>query len=143
MGKKLLKKIKIIKLKVVKLRSGNIVKILKRDEIKNWSFGEAYFSKIKFNKIKAWKCHKKMTLNLVVTTGNVKFVFFDKNKVKLKVVKLNEKKSLRLSVPPNIWFGFKGMSRKESTILNLANIKHNPNEVLQCDKNKIKFNWSK
>ena len=59
------------------------------------------------------------------------------------VVKLNEKKSLRLSVPPYIWFGFKGMSRKESTILNLANIKHNPNEVLQCDKNKIKFNWSK
>jgi dTDP-4-dehydrorhamnose 3,5-epimerase len=73
MGKKLLDKIKITPLKIVKLSSGNIMHILKKNELKNWTFGEAYFSKIKFNKVKAWKYHLKMTLNLTFPNGTAKF----------------------------------------------------------------------
>lgn len=115
--------------------------VLKKGELKNWSFGEAYFSKIKFNKIKAWKCHKKMILNLAVPIGKVKFVFYSKKENKFKVIILGERKYCRLTVPPNIWFGFKGLSRTESIILNIANIEHNKKETLKCEKNKIKFNW--
>ena len=53
-------KIKVKKLKIIKLLNGNVMKVLKKNELKKWSFGEAYFSKIKFKKIKAWKLHKKM-----------------------------------------------------------------------------------
>ena len=141
MGKNILSSIKIKSLKIIKLHSGNVMHVLKKGELNNWSFGEAYFSKIKFNKIKAWKCHKKMMLNLVVPIGKVKFVFYSKKENKFKVIRLGERKYYRLTVPPNIWFGFKGLSRTESIILNIANIKHNKKETLKCEKNKIKFNW--
>ena len=35
----------------------------------------------------------------------------------------------------------KGMSKKESTILNLTNFQHSSREILRCQKNNIKFNW--
>jgi len=82
-----------------------------------------------------------MTLNLVVTKGKVKFVFYSKNENRFRVIEIGEKKNIRLSVPPRIWFGFKGMSKKESTILNLTNFQHSSREILRYKKNNIKFNW--
>ena len=92
MGKKILNKIKVTRLKIIKIHAGNIMKALKKSELKKWSFGEAYFSKIKFNKIKAWKYHKKMSLQLIVPSGKVKFVFFSKKNNKFKVIEIGEKK---------------------------------------------------
>ncbi len=141
MGKKFLDKIKIAPLKTIKLSTGNIMHALNKNELKNRTFGEAYFSKIKSGKIKAWKYHLKMILNLVVPHGKVKFVFYSQKDKNFKVVEIGEKKYLRLTVPPKIWFGFKGISKHESIILNITNIKHNPKEILRCKKNKIDFNW--
>ena len=117
------------------------MRVLRKRELKNWNFQEAYFSKVKFNKIKAWKFHLKMTLNLVVPHGKVKFVFYSQNTKHFRVIEIGEKKYFRLTVPPKIWFGFKGMSKHESIILNLTNIKHREDEILRCQKNKIKFTW--
>ena len=139
--KNILNKIKVTPLKIIKLPTGNIMRILKKKELSNWTFHEAYFSKIKFNKIKAWRFHKKMKLNLVVPFGTVKFVFYSENKNIFKVIKIGEKNYSRITVPPKIWFGFKGISKHESIILNITNIKHNPKEILRCKKNKIDFNW--
>ena len=141
MGKKLLDTIKVTPLKIIKLPIGNIMRVLKKNELKNWTFGEAYFSKIKFNKIKAWKCHLKMTLNLVAPYGKVKFVFYSQRDDIFRVIEIGDKQYSRLMVPPKIWFGFKGISKPESIILNLANFQHNSKEILRCKKNKIKFNW--
>ncbi len=52
-----------------------------------------------------------------------------------------KKSNSRLTVPPKVWFGFKGISKNESTILNLANVQHNPKEVLARNLKDIKFNW--
>ena len=77
MKKNLLNKIKITPLKIFNLSDGNVMHGLKKKESKKtWSFGEAYFSKIKYKKIKAWKYHKKMTLNFIVPYGKVKFIFY-------------------------------------------------------------------
>ena len=141
MGKKIFRKIKVTPIKIIRLSSGNIMRVMKKKDLSKSSFGEAYFSKIKFNKIKAWKYHKKMVLNLVVPKGKVKFVFYlEKNKI-FKVVTLSEKKYSRLTVQPKIWFGFKGVSKPESIILNIGSITHNPKEVLRLKKEKINFNW--
>ena len=134
-------KLKIKKLKIIKLHTGNIMHILKKQELKKWNFKEAYFSKVKFGKIKAWKYHKKMTLNLVVPSGRVKFVFYFPKEQRFKAVEIGEKKYARLTVPPKIWFGFKGMKKPESIILNLVNFNHSQKEILRKNKNKIKFNW--
>jgi len=141
MRKNILNKITTEPLKIIKLPSGNVMHVLKKNDYKNWIFGEAYFSKIKFGKIKAWKYHLKMTLNLVVPHGKVKFVFYSEKLKRFKIVEIGEKKYSRLTVPPKVWFGFKGISKNESTILNLANIQHNPKEVLARNLKDIKFNW--
>ena len=51
MGKKLLDKIKVTPLKIIKLPAGNVMHVLKKRELKNWTFGEIYLSKIKFGKL--------------------------------------------------------------------------------------------
>ena len=141
MGENSLDKIKITPLKIIKQSKGDIMHILKKDELNNWNFSEAYFSKIKYNKIKAWKLHLKMILNLVVPRGKVKFVFYSEYKNNFKVFEIGEKKYARLTVPPGIWFGFKGVSKAESLIINISNVKHNPKEVLRRERKKIKYNW--
>ena len=141
MGKSLLSKIKTKPLKIIKLPLGNVMHGLKRNEIKSWRFGEAYFSKIKFGKIKSWKYHLKMTLNLFVPYGKVKFVFYSQRDHTFRVIEIGEKKYLRLTVPPRVWFGFKGIGKPESIIMSLTNIPHSSKEVLKRKKNFIKYNW--
>ena len=114
---------------------------LKKNELNNQVFGEAYFSKIKPGKVKAWKYHLKMTLNLVVPHGKVKFVFYSQQDNIFRIIEIGDKQYSRLTVPPKIWFGFKGISKPESIILNLANFQHSSKEIFRCKKNKIKFNW--
>ena len=82
-----------------------------------------------------------MFLNLTVPVGKVKFVFYSEKDNHFRVIEIGEKKYSRITVPPKIWFGFKGISKPESIILNLANFQHNPKEILRCKRNKIQFNW--
>ena len=96
MGKKFLDKIKVTPLKIIKLSTGNIMHALNKNELKNQTFGEAYFSKIKSGKIKAWKYHLKMTLNLVVPHGKVKFVFYSQKDKNFKIVEIGEKKIFKV-----------------------------------------------
>ena len=141
MGKNFLGKVKVTPLKIIKKRTGNIMRVLSKNELKNKIFGEVYFSKIKSGKIRAWKYHLKTILNLVVPYGKVKFVLYSQEDKNFKVVEIGEKKYLKLTVPPKIWYGFKGVSKHESIILNVTNIKHDPKEILRCKKNEINFDW--
>jgi len=141
MGKTILNKIKVTPLKIKKISSGDVMRVLQKKELKKWSFGEAYFSKIKFKKIKAWKYHLKMTLNLAVPFGRVKFVFYSQKENCFRIIEIGERKYLRITVPPKVWFGFKGMAKNESIILNIANAEYNSKEILRLKKNKIKINW--
>ena len=142
MGKNSLNQIKVSRPKIIKLSAGNVMRFLRKKEVgKKWKFGEVYFSKIKFKKIKAWKFHLKTTLNLTVVVGKVKFVFYSPKTKHFKSIVAKEKKYSRIIIPPKIWFGFKGLSRKESLILSLTNFLHNSKEILRRDINHIKFNW--
>ena len=44
----------------MKLAEGNVMHALKKKDFRNWNFAEAYFSKIKFDKVKAWRKHLKI-----------------------------------------------------------------------------------
>ena len=122
-------KIKIKKLKKFKLEDGDVYHALKASESEYYGFKEAYFSTIKNNKIKAWKRHYKMTMNLIVPIGKVQFVFYDENKILLKNLMIGEENYSRITVAPMIWFGFKGISLNTSYILNISNEIHDPLEV--------------
>ena len=110
-------------------------------------FGEAYFSKIDYNKIKGWTIHKEMTLNLIVPLGQVMFVIFDdriksNSRGNFNKIVLSNSNYQRLTVPPKLWVAFKGISKSFNLILNIANLKHNPLEMEKLPLNKIKYNWN-
>ena len=122
-------KIIIKKLKKFNLEDGDVLHALKVSENEFHGFKEAYFSTINHNKIKAWKRHYKMTMNLIVPIGKVQFIFYDENKNLLSNLIIGLENYSRITVPPMIWFGFKGLSSKTSFILNISNEMHDPIEV--------------
>jgi len=133
-------------LKIIKNNKGDILRGLRSDENFFNGFGEAYFSKIKFNIIKGWKLHKEMTMNLIVPYGIVKFVFFDdrknsKTKGNFCEHILSQENYCRLTVSPNIWFAFMGLDDEDSIVLNLSNILHNENEVEGRLIEDIPYDW--
>ncbi|SVC74059.1 uncharacterized protein METZ01_LOCUS326913 [marine metagenome] len=108
------------------------------------AFGEVYFSEIKPKTVKAWKRHRKMTLNLVVPIGEIKFVMFDDretNDVNFHEEIISKENYCRLTIPPMIWVGFEGLSRNNSIVLNIASIPHDPREVDRKNLDEIDFDW--
>ena len=69
-------------LKIIPTPGGNVLHALKSEDDCFLNFGEAYFSEVEFKKIKAWKRHTEMTLNIVVPIGKINFVFLDISRVK-------------------------------------------------------------
>ena len=132
-------KIIIKSLKKFNLEDGDVLHALKCSENEFNGFEEAYFSTIKKNKIKAWKKHNIMTMNLIVPIGNVQFIFYDEKKNFLRSAIIGEDNYSRITVPPKIWFGFKGLSSRTSYILNISNLSHDPSEVERQSLTFLKF----
>jgi len=136
----------ITELKILLSESGSVMHALRDGDSGYNEFGEIYFSTINKNAIKAWKLHKKMTLNLVVPIGKVLFCFLDlredsKTYNNSTKILLSQNPYCRLTVAPNIWFGFKGIGEGFNLVTNIADMKHDDNEVLHQDKNKIEIDW--
>jgi dTDP-4-dehydrorhamnose 3,5-epimerase len=121
-------------LKQVNVEGGNVLHALKNTDNGYHGFGEAYFSWIEHGSIKAWKRHLRMTMNLIVPVGNVQFVFItDEGNLLVREI-IGENNYVRITVPPGIWFGFKGEFASKSLVLNLASITHDPDEVERLPK---------
>ena len=79
---------------------GDVLHGIKKNEETYFGFGEAYFSNINEGKIKGWKLHKDMTMNLIVPSGTVKFVFFDEKFKSHKELTIGRINYCRVTVPP-------------------------------------------
>lgn len=140
--------VKLTPLKKIYQPKGNILYCMKKSDLGFKSFGEAYFSTVKYNAVKAWKKHTKMTLNLIVPIGEIKFVIYDdressKSKGSFFEIKLSINNYKRLTISPNLWFGFKGLGKDLNLLLNLADIEHDPKEIIRLELDKINYNWGK
>ena len=69
---------KIIKRKTISVENGNVRHGIKSSDESYEDFGEVYFTEIKKDKIKGWKRHKKMTLNLLPIVGQI-ILYIKKN----------------------------------------------------------------
>jgi len=132
----------------IQVDKGNVLHAIKSSNEGYHGFGEAYFSIIDFGAIKGWKRHREMTLNLIVPVGIVKFVIYDDREFSptyntfQEIFLSREDNFIRLTVPPLLWVGFKGLSKDENIVLNIANIEHKPEEVDQKLINELNYNWS-
>jgi dTDP-4-dehydrorhamnose 3,5-epimerase len=126
--------------KIISVSGGDVLHAMKNLDLGYKGFGEAYFSRIEFGAIKAWKRHLRMTLNLVVPVGRVLFHFVDERGGATHLV-IGPSSYKRLTVPPGIWFGFKGLDVNGSLLLNIADIPHELTEVQRKDASEIQVNW--
>lgn len=123
---------------------GDVLHVMKQADTGYNGFGEAYFSWVSSGAVKAWKCHTRMTMNLVVPLGQVRFVFRLVNALgveEFRVEEIGVDCYSRITVPPGIWFGFQGICTPQSLVLNIASMPHDPNEVERCALSDIKYDW--
>ncbi len=135
----------ITPLKIIDVPGGNVLHALKNKDLGFNGFGEAYFSEVELMQIKAWKRHRKMTLNLIVPIGEIRFIVFDDRTADNCVsqeITLSRQNYCRLTIPPMVWVGFQGRSKTTSMLLNIADLSHDPNEVDRKDVNQIALDWS-
>ena len=137
-----MKNIKVSKINKIELQEGDLYKFIDNKNKNFNEFGEVYFSSIKPKSVKAWKLHKKMTLNIVVPVGKVRFVLFDDIKKKMLEVKIGQNDYKLLTIKPNTWYGFQGISNEISLVANLTDMRHDEKEMSRQSDDFFPFDWS-
>ncbi len=138
--------VKVNKLKQIVDDRGKVMHMLRSDDKVFQKFGEIYFSTIYFKSIKGWHLHKESFLNYACIKGEVKLVLFDSrenssSKNLYQEIILSPKNYSLVTIPPNIWNGFKGLDKEESIIANCLTIPHNEKEMVRKDPSDKSFNY--
>ncbi len=127
---------------------GMVMHMLRRDDPDFEDFGEIYFSCVYPNAIKAWHLHKQMTLNYAVIQGMIKYVLYDDRndsptKGELMELFIGEDNYVLVTVPPNVWNGFKGIGTKMAIVANCATLPHDPDEIKRKSPftKEIPYDW--
>ena len=142
--------IKITPLKIISDERGRVMHMLRKDSAIFDKFGEIYFSTIFKDSIKAWHLHREATLNYSCIKGKVRLVLFDdreksSTKGKYQEIILSPVSYVLVTIPPNIWNGFKNLDNEESIIANCLTIAHNEKEMVRKDlfDKSFNYNWNK
>jgi dTDP-4-dehydrorhamnose 3,5-epimerase len=125
----------------IETAGGDVLHAMKQSDTGFTGFGEAYFSWVTEGSVKAWKRHARMTLNLIVPLGEVRFVFHLDGGNEFRVEEIGIDRYARITVPPGIWFGFQGLVAPQSLLLNIASIPHDPKEVERRALTDISYGW--
>ena len=138
--------IKISKLKIIKDNRGKVMHMLRSNDSVFEKFGEIYFSTIFYESIKGWHLHKEASLNYVCISGKVRLVLYDdrkysKTKGEYQELILCPENYFLVTIPPNVWNGFKGLAKKESIIANCLTLPHNEKEMVRKEFNDKIFNY--
>ena len=142
--------VKIKELKRIPDDRGMIMHIMKSSDIDYSEFGEVYCSTVFPGIVKGWHIHKVMTLNYVVIKGMIKFALHDSRENsntsgENQTIYMGEKNFVRVTVPPGVWNGFKGIGCEEALVINFTDIEHDPDEILRMDPHDndvIDYDWS-
>jgi dTDP-4-dehydrorhamnose 3,5-epimerase len=121
---------------------GDVLHALKKSDAGYAGFGEVYFSWVVAGSVKGWKRHTRMTMNVVVPAGQVRFVFRLDGVDQFRIEEIGDDRYVRITVPPGIWFGFQGVAAPQSLVLNLANIPHDSSEVERLALSDIEYDWN-
>ena len=141
--------VKITPLKIISDERGKVMHMLRKDSVIFEKFGEIYFSTIYHKSIKGWHLHKESALNYACIKGKVKLVLFDNrdgssSKGNFQELILSPKNYFLVTIPPNIWNGFKGLDETESIIANCLTLLHNEREMVRKDPfdKSINYEWN-
>jgi len=136
-------------LKQIPDERGRVMQMLRRDDPWFERFGEIYFSVAYPGVVKGWHLHKVMTLNYAVIVGRIKLVLYDERKDspsrgKLQEVFAGEDNYCLITVPPNVWNGFKGLGVEPAIVANCATEPYDPSEIVRSDpfSDRVPYDWN-
>lgn len=125
----------VTELKHIETPKGDVFHAMKATDKGYCGFGEAYFSEVICGERKGWKRHNRMTLNLVVIKGSIRFILYD-DRVGSKTHGEFEEWTLspvghyaRLTVAPGVWMAFEGVADGRSLLLDIIPEPHDPEEA--------------
>jgi len=129
---------------------GKIMHMLRNDDPGFEAFGEIYFSVVYPGAIKGWHIHRRMTLNYAVPFGSIKLVLFDSRdgsatRSELTEIFTGPDNYCLVTIPPNVWNGFKGIGTTPSIVANCSTIPHDPLEIERLDPHdpSIPYQWER
>ena len=135
-------------LKQIPDERGKVMQMLRRDDPWFEKFGEIYFSMVYPGVVKGWHLHKIMTLNYAVVLGVIKLVLYDDRegsptRGEIQEIFTGEDAYALITIPPNVWNGFKGTGIKPAIVANCATTPHDPSEIVRLDPSskKIPYDW--
>jgi dTDP-4-dehydrorhamnose 3,5-epimerase len=126
---------------------GDVLHAMKRSAPGFVGFGEAYLSTAVAGVVKGWKRHHRVTLNLVVPIGRVRFVVHDDRvgsptRGEFLDITLGGADHARLTVPPGLWVAFTGAGPGQNLLLNIIDEEHDPAEADNVELDAIGFRWN-
>ncbi len=128
---------------------GAIYHMMRNDDAHFKKFGETYGSWVHSGAIKAWHIHKEMTLNYVVPVGKIKLVLCDlrdNSPTKGEIIEffIGKDNYVRVSVPPGVANGFKGIGTEDSLVINIATHPYTLGEMDRIDpfSKEINYDWN-
>lgn len=140
--------VEVIPLRHLSDGRGSVLQMLKETDPHYLRFGEIYFSTVYPGIVKAWKNHKRITVNYACVFGRIKLALYDGRASSgtrgvLMERFLGPEEYFLIVVPPGVWNGFQGMSDPLSILANCATGPHDPTEFDRLDAKsmQIPYNW--
>lgn len=147
-GDRVIEGVKVIPLRRIPDERGTVLHMLRRTDPHFVEFGEIYFSTVYAGGVKGWHKHRDMTLNYACIVGAIKLVLYDDREDSptrdtLMEVYLGPDSYSLAVIPPEVWNGFKGISRPLSVVANAATHPHDPARSARLDpfSDKIPYDW--
>jgi len=144
--------VKIKKLKVIPDERGRLMEILRSDDEFFEKFGQVYMTTVKEGVVKAWHYHRVQRDNFCCVKGKVRIGLYDARgdsttSGKTMDITTGPEDPKLVSIPPNVYHGFKGAADGESIVINTPTEpynRENPDEYrIDAFKNDIPFDWKK
>ncbi|MGB2705631.1 MAG: dTDP-4-dehydrorhamnose 3,5-epimerase family protein [Candidatus Omnitrophota bacterium] len=144
--------VKIKKLKVIPDERGRLMEILRSDDELFEKFGQVYMTTVKPGAVKAWHWHRLQRDNFSCVKGKIRIGLYDARGDsptfgKTMDITAGPDDPKLVSIPPNVYHGFKSMADEESIVINTPTEPYNrekPDEYrADAFKNDIPFDWKK
>ncbi len=140
--------VKINNLRIIPDERGAVFKMLSTEDSVFQKFGEIYFSMVYPGVVKGWHLHKTMTLNYAVPVGMIKLVLYDNrldspSRGEIMELFIGEENYQLVTIPPNIWNGFKGIGIKPALVADCSTHPYSDAEIVRMDPlhNDIPYDW--
>ena len=151
-GRKVIDGVVVKALKAIPDERGRVMEIFRVDDDFFEKFGQVYMTTAYPGVVKAWHYHKLQRDNFTVIKGAMKLVLYDDREEsptrgQIDEFFIGEHRPMLVSIPPNVWHGFKCIGECEALVINVPTEPYNreqPDEFREVPHNgPIPYDWSR